>query len=102
MNRNTAEEVLRIANKKLAETDMSVRGITNKSNVTFIGTTDEPVDSLEWHKKPSYTRHEYFRRILCEFIGSLVENGEFPVDLEALGQIVKDVCYNNAKKYLGI
>lgn len=50
----------------------------------------------------SYTRHEYFRRILCEFIGRLVENGEYPADLETLGQIVEDICYNNAKKYFGI
>ena len=50
----------------------------------------------------SYTRHEYFRRILCEFIGSLVENGEFPNDEEALEKIVKDICFYNAKKYFNI
>ena len=47
----------------------------------------------------SYTRHEYFRRILCNFIGDLVENGEYPDDLEFLGKVVEDICYNNAKEY---
>ncbi len=48
----------------------------------------------------SYTRHEYFRRILCNFLGTLVENGEFPAsDLETLGEIVKDISYNNAVRY---
>ena len=50
----------------------------------------------------SYTRHEYFRRILCDFIGSLVENGEYPADFEALGQIVEGICYGNAKRYFDI
>ncbi|MDS0526445.1 glucuronate isomerase [Clostridium sp. SHJSY1] len=47
----------------------------------------------------SYTRHEYFRRILCNYLGSLVENGEYPADMEVLGDMVKDICYNNAAKY---
>jgi len=47
----------------------------------------------------SYTRHEYFRRILCDLIGTLVENGEFPADMELLGSIVKDISYYNAKRY---
>ena len=47
----------------------------------------------------SYTRHEYFRRILCSLIGEWVENGEFPDDDNALGELVEDICYNNAKKY---
>lgn len=50
----------------------------------------------------SYTRHEYFRRILCDFIGTLVENGEYPDDFEELGRIVSDICYYNAKRYFGI
>lgn len=50
----------------------------------------------------SYTRHEYFRRILCNLIGEWVENGEFPDDIELLGNIVKGICYNNAKNYFGI
>ncbi|MBR3058891.1 MAG: glucuronate isomerase [Clostridiales bacterium] len=44
----------------------------------------------------SYTRHEYFRRILCNFIGDMVERGEFPKNMEILGRIVTDICYNNA------
>ncbi|AOY76071.1 glucuronate isomerase [Clostridium formicaceticum] len=50
----------------------------------------------------SYPRHEYFRRILCNLIGQWVEEGEFPYDMENLGSIVKDICYNNAKKYFDI
>ena len=51
LNGDTAEEVWQLARKKLAEADMSARGIIKQSNVRFIGTTDDPVDSLEWHKK---------------------------------------------------
>ena len=47
----------------------------------------------------SYARHEYFRRILCNYIGTAVENGEFPEDYEILGKIVKDISYNNAFNY---
>lgn len=47
----------------------------------------------------SYPRHEYFRRILCNKLGALIENGEYPCDVEFVGQIVCDVCYNNAVNY---
>lgn len=50
----------------------------------------------------SYTRHEYFRRILCDLIGSWVENGEYPDDMAALGGLVQDICYNNAKRYFNL
>lgn len=50
----------------------------------------------------SYPRHEYFRRILCNLIGNDVENGEVPADMELLGQMVEDICYNNAVEYFGI
>ncbi len=50
----------------------------------------------------SYTRHEYFRRILCNLLGDWVENGEYPNDLEFLGQIVEDICINNARSYFKI
>ena len=46
----------------------------------------------------SYTRHEYFRRILCDFLGGLVERGEFVKNMEILGAIVQDICYNNARR----
>lgn len=49
----------------------------------------------------SYTRHEYFRRILCDLIGKWVENGEYPGDKKVLGQMVKDISYNNSKRYFG-
>ncbi len=49
----------------------------------------------------SYTRHDYFRRILCDLIGTWVENGEYPADYETLEEIIKDICYNNAKNYFG-
>ena len=51
LNGETAEEVWNICNEKLAQDDMTVRNIIRKSNVTYIGTTDDPVDSLEWHRK---------------------------------------------------
>ena len=47
----------------------------------------------------SYTRHEYFRRILCNLIGKWVEEGEYPRDYAALEKIVKGICYENAKNY---
>lgn len=49
----------------------------------------------------SYTRHEYFRRILCELLGSWVENGEYPADYRTLEKIVKGISYNNAVQYFG-
>jgi glucuronate isomerase len=50
----------------------------------------------------SYTRHEYFRRILCNLIGEWVENGEYPDDMETLGSIVQGISYNNANEYFGM
>ena len=50
----------------------------------------------------SYTRHEYFRRILCNLIGEWVEGGEFPHDPELLGSIVENISFTNAKNYFGI
>lgn len=47
----------------------------------------------------SYPRHEYFRRILCNFIGETVERGEWPHDEAWLGALVEKVCYRNAKDY---
>lgn len=47
----------------------------------------------------SYARHEYFRRILCDLIGTWAENGEIHNDLETLGTIVQDICYYNCKRY---
>ncbi len=50
----------------------------------------------------SYTRHEYFRRILCNLIGQWVENGEAPEDYKLLGNMVENICFNNASNYFYI
>ena len=50
----------------------------------------------------SYPRHEYFRRILCELLGDLVEEGKYPDDIEFLSKVVQDVSFNNAVKYFGV
>ncbi len=47
----------------------------------------------------SFPRHEYFRRILCNMLGNDIENGELPNDIEWIGQMVQNICYNNAKEY---
>lgn len=49
----------------------------------------------------SYTRHEYFRRVLCELIGEWAERGEAPDDMALLGQMVEDIAYRNAAAYFG-
>lgn len=47
----------------------------------------------------SYTRHEYFRRTLCNILGNDIENGEIPYDMKLVGQMVENICFNNAKEY---
>ena len=49
----------------------------------------------------SYTRHEYFRRILCNLFGQMVEDGEYPADMKHLGQMVENISYNNTLRYFG-
>lgn len=49
----------------------------------------------------SYPRHEYFRRILCNLVGTWVENGEFPDDRSLLGEIVEGISFKNAARYFG-
>ena len=63
---------------------------------TFIGMLTDSRSFL------SFPRHEYFRRILCEKLGSWVEDGEYPPDLAYLGKAVEDICYGNAAAYFGI
>ena len=46
----------------------------------------------------SYTRHEYFRRILCNMFGNLIESGQYPNDVDFVGRIVEDICFNNAAR----
>jgi len=62
---------------------------------TFIGMLTDSRSFL------SYTRHEYFRRILCNQIGLWVESGEYPRDLPVLGELVEDISYRNAARYFG-
>ncbi len=47
----------------------------------------------------SYPRHEYFRRLLCNLFGEEMENGELPNDIQWVGKVIQDICYNNAKQY---
>ncbi|MDR3564005.1 MAG: glucuronate isomerase [Negativicutes bacterium] len=49
----------------------------------------------------SYPRHDYFRRLLCDLLGQWVEAGEAPNDMELLGKMVQDICFNNAQNYFG-
>ena len=49
----------------------------------------------------SFPRHEYFRRILCNMVGRLVEEGQYPRDMEFLGKMIENISYYNAKKYFG-
>ena len=49
----------------------------------------------------SYTRHDYFRRILCDILGDYVENGEYPNDVGYLSKMAADICYNNTNDYFG-
>ena len=49
----------------------------------------------------SYTRHEYFRRILCNLLGTEMEQGLLPDEMELIGSMVRDICYGNAAGYFG-
>jgi glucuronate isomerase len=50
----------------------------------------------------SYPRHHYFRRILCNYLGTLMENGEMTTDMALVGKVVKDVSYNNSIAYFNM
>jgi glucuronate isomerase len=50
----------------------------------------------------SYPRHEYFRRVLCDMLGRDIENGELPDDEEMVGGMVRNICYSNARRFLGL
>lgn len=62
----------------------------------FVGMTTDSRSFL------SYSRHEYFRRILCNILGSDVEAGLLPNDTPLLGKILEDICFNNAKNYFSM
>ena len=49
----------------------------------------------------SYPRHEYFRRILCDYLGRLVDGGEYPKDIDKLSEIVRGISFENANKFFG-
>ena len=49
----------------------------------------------------SYTRHEYFRRLLCRLLGEDMKNGLLPSDIGLVGKMVSDISYLNAKRYFG-
>jgi glucuronate isomerase len=74
--------------------------LTNLANLSvlgnFIGMLTDSRSFL------SYTRHEYFRRILCELLGKWIENGEYPADYEFVGSMVQDICFRNAKEYFNL
>jgi glucuronate isomerase len=50
----------------------------------------------------SYPRHEYFRRVLCDLVGRDVESGQLPNDEKLLGNMVRNICFSNAREYLGL
>lgn len=76
-----------------------IEQMTNLANYSvFGGFTGMLTDSRSFL---SYTRHEYFRRILCDLIGGWVENGEYPADFEALAELIMDISYNNTKNFFG-
>lgn len=50
----------------------------------------------------SFPRHEYFRRLLCNLFGEEIENGELPSDINWIGKVVQDICYNNARNYFDL
>lgn len=50
----------------------------------------------------SYPRHQYFRRILCNYLGELMENGEITKNEKLVGKVIQDICYYNAAAYFGI
>lgn len=81
----------------LDQKDGMIRQINALSNMgllsRFVGMLTDSRSFL------SFPRHEYFRRILCNLLGSEMENGELPADLALVGGMVQDICYNNARRY---
>jgi glucuronate isomerase len=49
----------------------------------------------------SFPRHEYFRRILCDLLGRDMERGELPQDMDLVGSMVREICFENARDYFG-
>lgn len=72
-------------------TDLACSGVLGR----FVGMLTDSRSFL------SYTRHEYFRRVLCELIGEWVESGQYPDDEKYLTKLVTDLCYNNTNQFFG-
>jgi len=62
----------------------------------FIGMTTDSRSFM------SFPRHEYFRRLLCDILGREMENGELPNDEQLIGNMIKNICFENARQYLGL
>ena len=74
--------------------EQQLRDLMNLGNLSsFVGMLTDSRSFL------SYTRHEYFRRILCGMLGRMAENGEYPWDERYLGHMVEDISYRNARRY---
>ena len=70
-------------------TDLAANGVLGR----FVGMLTDSCSFL------SYTRHEYFRRVLCELIGEWVESGQYPDDRRALTKLAKDLCFYNTNEF---
>ncbi|MCM2677176.1 glucuronate isomerase [Alkalicoccobacillus plakortidis] len=77
--------------------DGMIKQLKDLSNIgllsTFVGMLTDSRSFL------SYTRHEYFRRVLCDLVGSWIAAGEAPDDYEWIGAMIENICYNNAERY---
>lgn len=63
---------------------------------TFVGMLTDSRSLL------SYPRHHYFRRLLCTYLGEMIEQGLMTSDMKVVGKVVEDICYNNSIKYFGV
>ena len=72
-------------------TDLACNGVLGR----FVGMLTDSRSFL------SYTRHEYFRRVLCELVGEWVESGQYPADEKYLKKLVSDLCFNNTNAFFG-
>ncbi|MGB7296029.1 MAG: glucuronate isomerase [Candidatus Aminicenantales bacterium] len=83
----------------LDQMDGMTRQIRTLSNMgllsQFVGMTTDSRSFL------SFTRHEYFRRLLCRLLGGDMKRGLLPHDLDLIGGLVRDVCYSNARRFFG-
>ena len=74
-----------------------LRDLTATGHIaTFVGMLTDSRSLL------SYPRHHYFRRILCNYLGEMMEKGLMTADEKFVGSVVEDICYHNAIKYFGI